>query len=804
MKTMKDTIENGFERLAYITYGHPYKTLIITLLLSVALFSQIFNLRVDVTEENMFHHDDPTFKEYAGFKDQFGRDDVVVIGIKSSNTFSVSFLEKIKKFHLDLEEETPFLDEITSLYNATAITGSRNELIVKDLMEDWHGGHDEVEAIRSFVLSNSLYLNRLISEKGDFTVVAVKADVYLDGNGSTIDESLSQDENRSAISNLQMQQFVEALEKTSRRYDSEDFQLFITGSPVIEKEHVSSIHSDIGLMIVLATVMIFVLLFVVFRRVSGVLFPLLVVASSLTAVLSLMALLGLPISPASQAIPPFILTVGVGDAVHLLTIFFRQLKQTENKQQSLVYALKHSGLPMLFTSLTTAGAFASFYGAELKPISDIGIVTPIGVLLAFVYTVVLLPALISLTGFKTGSLAKRQQETSIDKALIEIGGFAVNHSKKIVFISLLLAGVSLVGASKLGFSYNMLSWFPEDRKIRQDTERFDAEMGTSITIEVVLDTKKENGLYDPEFQSRLEQLNKYAEGLSKGDFQVARSVSIVDTLKQIHMALNENDRQFHSVPKNREVIAQELLLFENSGADDLEDLVDSQFSKARITIYIPWEDAVNYLWLTETLRLEVNRIFGETVTVSITGSANLTGKSVLGMMNSMARSYVIASIVIVVLMILMIGSVRVGMLSMIPNFLPIMMTLGTMGFLGLPLDMFTILLGGIALGVAVDDTVHFMHTFRRVYLRSRDVEAAVRHTMQLVGRALLFTTIALSGGYFVLVFASMNNLFKFGIVIGITILMAFLADIIISPALMALVYKNTPKGSEVEMKTNKL
>jgi predicted RND superfamily exporter protein len=267
---------------------------------------------------------------------------------------------------------------------------------------------------------------------------------------------------------------------------------------------------------------------------------------------------------------------------------------------------------------------------------------------------------------------------------------------------------------------------------------------------------------------------------------VGKAWSLATILKEINQALNENRSAYYTIPQNRDLIAQEFLLFENSGSDDLEDVVDSQFSKARLSIKGPFKDAVKYNRFIDTVSSYFDENFPE-ATITLTGMMALLSQTVNNAIISMARSYVIALIVITALMIILIGRVRIGLLSMIPNLAPILLMIGVIGATPIKMDLFTMMVASIAIGLAVDDTIHFMHNFRRYYEQSGEPKQAVYETLHTTGRAMLVTTIVLSIGFFIFVFASMNNLFAFGVLTAFTILMALAADYLVAPALMILV-----------------
>ncbi len=308
-----------------------------------------------------------------------------------------------------------------------------------------------------------------------------------------------------------------------------------------------------------------------------------------------------------------------------------------------------------------------------------------------------------------------------------------------------------------------------------------------MTAEFIIDTKRENGLHEPEMMKKLAMINHVVEKYQKDDLFVGKSSSIADILKNTHKALNENRMEFHTVPGDRKLIAQELLLFENGGAEDLERVVDSQFSKARITMKFPWKDANRYVDVLNELETKVKEIVGDQAEVTKTGLMTLLAKTIDNVMKSMTLSYMIAGVIITLLMIFLIGNLKNGLVVMFPNFIPIMLGMGLMGYLGFRLDMSSVLCGSLAIGLVVDDTIHFMHTYQRYYYESGSVSYSVEQTLLTTGRALLVTTLVLTTGFLVFIMAFMKNIQIMGTVCAFIIVMAFLADIMLVPAIMKII-----------------
>ena len=312
----------------------------------------------------------------------------------------------------------------------------------------------------------------------------------------------------------------------------------------------------------------------------------------------------------------------------------------------------------------------------------------------------------------------------------------------------------------------------------------------------MIDEGVENALYEPAEMKALESFSSWAEGFEVGPVYFGRAFSVADILKEINRALEDDAPGSYRIPMNRELIAQELLLFENSGADDLEDWVDRQLSQARITLKAPMLDARAYRGVIDAVEEALERDFGvdrRGIDYEITGIMALLFRTIVAVLESMMVSYGYAFAIITVLMIVLIGELRLGLLSMVPNLLPIVLVLGLMGYLDLPLDAFTLLVGSIAMGLAVDDTIHFMHNYRRYHDETGSSREAVHLTLQTAGRAMLFTTLVLSSGFLIFTQATMNNIRNFGLLTASAIFLALLADFLLAPAMVELLERHRPR-----------
>jgi predicted RND superfamily exporter protein len=390
-----------------------------------------------------------------------------------------------------------------------------------------------------------------------------------------------------------------------------------------------------------------------------------------------------------------------------------------------------------------------------------------------------------LTPPKRGRLA--EGAFPFEKVLVAAGRFAVRHPWRILVPSTLLGILAVMGAVQITFSHNGLSWFPEGDRTKQDFALIDREFGGSVSMDVLVDTGEAGGLYEPEILRELERTSFELANVAISPVAVAKSVSIRDIVEETHQALNENRPEARRIPDSREAVAQELLLFEQSGSDDTEEFVDSEYRLTRLNLRIPFVDALLFPQFIKDSRGILDERLEGMATYQLTGLMTLLATIFDAVIVSMGRSYVFAIVVITPLMMLLLGSLRRGLVSMVPNLFPVVAVLAVLGWGQIPIDMTTMLIGAMVIGIAVDDTIHFMHKFHRYFEETGDIELAVTETLRTTGSALLFTTLVLMAGFSVFGLGEMANMRVFGLLSAFAAGVALLGDVLLAPALLAVV-----------------
>ncbi|MCG8684563.1 MAG: MMPL family transporter [Desulfobacterales bacterium] len=791
MKSINNQCEALFRGFTAFIYDRKYQALAVILAVTVALAGQLGKISIDTRDESFFHEDDPILVAYNDFKERFGQDEIFIIAIEPEQGLDKDFFNTLYRLHHELKETVPYIDDITSLVNGRVVRGEKETLYVEDLFESPPQTEDEVDRIKKLIDHFPLYENFLVSGDRSIVSIIIKAIAIKDTAPDNLMEGFDQDEAAPDadryLSNAESMEMTRAIQGVIGKYRNLGHKFYFTGTPAVVSALETGIEKDVALIMPLSMLLIVFFLTLLYRRVSGVLFPLLIVVLSLLGTFGFMAAAGFPITMVSQILPSFLLIVGIADTVHILTIFYRKYETCGDKKQAVIDAVGFAGLPVLMTSITTGCGLLSFAWADMATVAELGVVAPVGVLFAFVYSIVLVPVFIAIFPMKQKKAPTGRSSTSTDAVFIWIAKVSTRRPYSVALISGLIVLLAFYSALSVRFSHNISTWFPEDSDIRIATKRLDSVNGGSVMLEVLVDTGRKNGLHDPDFLARMDQSVLAINRLEVSGIQAGKTWALPDVLKETNRALNEDRDSAYAVPENQKLIAQELILFESSGSDDLEDFTNSNYSVGRFSILAPFSDAILYAGYTKSLTEYLTGQFPD-ASVVLTGKIQLFSRIVTNALSTMAKSYSFALVIITLLMIIMIGRVRIGLMSMVANVAPLICILGVMGAKGINLDLSTMLVGSLVLGIVVDDTIHFLHHFKRAFDGTQDVERAVRETLMTTGRALFITSMVLCGGFFIYMFGSLANNVRFGVISGTAVIFALMADFFLVPSLLSIVY----------------
>ena len=509
--------------------------------------------------------------------------------------------------------------------------------------------------------------------------------------------------------------------------------------------------------------------------------PLVVVLLAQCWTFGLMVSLGIKFTVVSGALLTVILAIGVADSIHVLAEFFQHTRGGLSRAEAAIASTAELLVPCFFTSITTVAGMLALLSSDLGPIREFGLMAAFGVTTAFVLSMTLGPILLL---FVRAPSAQDEWQQGGDHVARFLNGFArisINHSKLVIVVAVCLLVASWYGLQRLEVGANALRYFHEDSDIRQDTSAIDNALGGSTTLELMMETP-DGGLKKPDVIARIESLSQW---LRESPY-VGEVMSPIDGLKDLNRVMLEQPRGAETLPDSEAMAAQLYLLME--GDEDFDASVQEDYSFSRMSVRVRMSDAHKFTEEIPAIERKLQEEYqDDAVKIHLTGFIKLMGEMEDYLVRSQIRSFIIAFIVVTLMLWGLLRSVKLALFSMIPNFTPIFVGLGIMPLLNIPLDPGTTMIGSIALGLVVDDTVHFLVRFRRKMVSGRSIESGIYETVLEAGRPITVTSFVLAISFLILLLGSFNPNINFGLVSAIIILLALVADLMVLPAALKLV-----------------
>lgn len=763
-----------FERFAQQLIKFRWVTLLVLGLITGFFIYQMKFVEMDTSTENLFREGDSSLQIYNEFKEIFGNDQFVYIIFETDDFFQEDTVRLIEKLSRNLEKSVPFVEEVKCLVNVEYVEGLANEILVYELMEDFPETPDEMEIVRRKALKKPALVNYLISSDGK------TSGIFLEMEVTEKDEDL----NKVAP---KVQDILSKPEYSTLKYH-------VVGMPILNYE-MHRIGNQEGRQFgIFSLGLELLILLIIFRSLRGIVAPLLVVILSLIWTIGTIGLLGWKLTFVFVIIPPLIIAVGICDSVHVISEFNTLNNRLHNRREALVNALSLVGLPCLLTSLTTAIALFSFLAVDIRPIRELGVYCGFAFIFAFIISITLVPILLSFGKADTLTRTKSNGNDMYHRFLRGIGRINQKYPKWVVCIFALLTSISLFGIAQVKIEANVVKSLHKSLPIRQAIEFVDSRMGGSMSIEVIVDTGKDNGITDIKVLRQIESIQQFL------DLQpmVMKTSSVISLLKELRQVFHRENSEFHTLPDTSLQIAQYLLLYEQSGGKTLDKLVSFNYSKARITAQVKQVGSTECVKMLQVLKEFVNTKIDPTLNIKYTGSMAWFATFFDYLQKGQIKSFTIALILIASMMILVLRSVKLGLISMMPNLFPVIVGLGVAGFWGIPLDFFVMLVGSIIIGIAVDDTIHFFLRYRRIFNKCGNYDNAMLGVIESVGRPIMFTSVILVVGFLVSTSSVDLGIVNFGIISAIAIFAAMIGDLFLAPSILLLTRPLGPEKQEKE------
>lgn len=791
-------------------------------LLAASIFG-ISKLRMDMTIEGWFDKQDPTLIAFNRYHEQFGSEDGVYImyRAKDGDVFSPASLEAARGIQDDLvnfraklkqgeESALKHIVKVDTLVNASVLSVDGDALISRPLVGDRvPTSAAELAAVKTAAEAESQLPLQFFSRDHKYGGIYIETDfgaIPVDAEAVTDDTTLSMEQTTAPAEEKPVEfkstdqaDYLKLFEEIKKIINKPEYarhmEYYVVGNTAAA-EHDLKMLEEMGNLYIAAFAIIMLLLFFLFRSVSAVVWSMLIVILSTVFTLGTSGLLGITVNGFLILTILLILTIGIADSVHMLTSYTGMRKMDVDHQSALRRTYKFTGVALLLTGLTNMAGTMALNITPVVPIQSFAIMSTLGILFALLLTIYLLPLLIDLwpTVSKKAGVTKPQKKPLFDtlpplRALLS-RVVPMVEKRPFAFIApfMALLVVCIYGATQVKIDSQILDQYPKDSTFAQSVKVADEKMMGAYSMVLYLDFKEEFALQDPKVLNALDELQRKFE--TKYPKYVVKTSSIADVVKDANRKLNGNAQDYYRIPETREMLSQTLFLFNSANPSERQRLIDDSYRKANVKISLHSYGSYEYYEVFKQMRGDIDETMAKLKTdypkteISITGVFALAMQAAQYLTSNQALTFGIAILAVSVILLLVFGSVRVGLIALLPNLIPALLTLGLLGIAGVPLDFYTMMLAPIIIGISIDDTVHFMSQYQRQLQEHGDVSAALRSTMLESGPGVVFTSLILGLGFGIMAIASAtgtSNMGKFG---ALAIFMGLLNDLFLLPAMI--------------------
>lgn len=723
------------------------------------------------SNEMWFLEDDRTLLDYNTLLKLFGDDEFIVIGIENKTKSpifqrgTIEAISKVTEFLRDLDHIT----KVQSLSKVEIITAAEDVLTVEKLFDGFNLTPEEYKIKEKTALNEPLINGFLITDDGVFSLVYARI-THIEG---------------SITHKVELSRKIQAFLKNFP--GKERFNFYYAGGPALDEAFLSIFEKDQSLLIPLVLIMIILILLYSFRSFTGVFLPVIVIVATVILVYGFTSLMGHELNILNAIVPVIILAISIADAVHILVDYYHEINMGRSSRKAAENTIINLFSPCFFTSLTTSISFLAFTTSRIVPLRELGMQAAFGVFAAFILSITFLPALLSYIKTKKVKAKKITQENIFYNLFIKIAQFTPEQNKKILITCGIFILLFIYFVAQIKVDANAMNYFTDSTTIKIHTQYIDSRLKGTLNAEFILDAGADGGIKDPAFLRKLEKFQNYLQTIP----EFGRVISMLDYLKKMNQVLHNDDKTYYKIPDSREETAQYLLLYSFASPDeDLADMIDFKYRHARISVRVPIMNTSKNKVLMGKVKAFLEHEL-PSLAVNLTGLVILFNNIDEYILDSQISSFSLAFLLIFFMMVFVFRSLKFGVLSMIPNLVPVLAAGALMGFLGINLAFGTVMVACVVIGIGVDDTIHYIGR----YLRKRRENIGVRESIQLAltesGKPIIFTSIILFFGFSVLIFASLTINIYFGLLVSVAVIVALFADLLfLSAIILSLPEKN--------------
>ncbi|MEK6152101.1 efflux RND transporter permease subunit [Flavobacteriaceae bacterium 3-367] len=727
------------------------------------------NMRFSTSEANLLPDQHPINLAYNSFLERFGEEgNVVVLGVRDSSLYSPAKFNRWNKFSKQLEA-FPEVDFVLSTDNLQELVkdNEKQEFVLQPFLQSDPKTKGDVDALTTHLFTELPFYENLIYNKESRTIRTI---MYLDKD--LVNTGVRKDFILKDLTDL-----VDNFEAET------GLDVRISGMPYIRTLNSQNIIDEIGKFIFAALAVTSLIFFFFFRSFRATLISMCVVIIGVMWAFGILGLLQYEITVLTALIPPLIIVIGIPNCIFLINKYQQEVKKHGNQALSLQRVISKIGNATLMTNVTTASGFATFIITDSKLLTEFGIVASINILGIFILSLLIIPIVYSFMSLPKTKHLKHLNKKWIDTFVNWMEKMVREKRISVYVVSVLLLVTSIIGIYQIDISGSPIEDMPKKAEFFKDIRFFEQEFDGIMPIEIVVDTKRKKGVLKPATLKRMDQLGSIIDEIP----ELSRPVSVVDLVKYSKQAFYGGIPKYYQLPTSQEnSFIMDVARKSSDNSNLLESFVDTTGQVARITTYMRDVKTDRMEEIEEDLQKNIEKLFpSERYDVFMTGKALLFLKGTKYLVKNLVLSLALAIGLIALFMAYLFRSFRMIIISLIPNLLPLVVTAGVMGFVGVPIKPSTILVFSIAFGISVDDTIHFLAKYRQELVANQwRIKTSVYKALRETGVSMFYTSIVLFFGFSVFIISNFGGTVALGALVSATLLFAMLANLILLPSLL--------------------
>ena len=753
-------------KLTELVIRNKWTTILFTLLFTLACGYGAKNLAFSTNYRVFFSESNPELKAFESFQSTYTKNDNVLFVVKKNepgNVFNDSDLTAIKEI-TERAWQIPYVIRVDSITNFQHTSAVGDDLIVEDLVEGQNENKDYYESRMEIALNEPLLLNQSISEDAEITAINAVLQ-FAEKDLMEVPEAIN---------------YALGIEKNIEE-KFPDLEVYVSGVAALNNAFAEAGMKDAGTITPIMFLMIFIMVGLIIRAWSPTIAVLILIILSTIVGMGIGGYAGIELTPISMAAPTVILTLAVADAIHIYITLKSLMQEGMEKREAIIESLKINFLPVTITSATTIVGFLALNFSDSPPYWHLGNITAIGIGAAWFFSITLLPVIINILPYKAKLGSDKEKDKSV---MLKLANFVIENHKKVLVGTSTVTLIIICFIPTINFDDQWVEYFDESVKFRTDSDFVLDNFGV-YPIEYSIPAKSEGGISEPEYLQNIEKFISYLRDIEN----VAHVYSISDIMKRLNKNMHGDEQSYYKIPDERDLSAQYLLLYELSlpYGLDLNDRINIDKSASRVTVTfgrLTTSELKDFLIKTD-----------EWMGINLPGymQTKPTGASVMFTyiternVNSMITGTMIAIFAIALMMVVALRSLKLGLLSLIPNGLPILTTFGAWAILVGDVGFSVATVASISLGIVVDDTVHFLSKYVRAREdRQLSVEDSIRYAFDNVGMAIVINTFILAVGFGVLTSSTFKLNVDMGLMTILAIIFAIILDFLLLPAILLL------------------